>query len=97
MNKMVLTGLKLDDGIVPGEIRSGVVTVSDYRSPESSYTEELVDRLIKWIASPEWTVADDMPHFVRAILQAIVTHLYIAWLHPFGGSRRAARLVGFEI
>ena len=35
---------------------------------------------------------------VYAIIKAILAHLYLAWIHPFGdGNGRTARLVEFEI
>ena len=35
---------------------------------------------------------------VYAILKAVVAHLYLAWIHPFGdGNGRTARLVEFQI
>lgn len=97
-NRQVLTGLALDEGVEPGEFRRGVVRVNEYVSPTSDHTDELVRRLVDWMASPEWRPRDNMPRFVLPILQAIVAHLYIAWIHPFGdGNGRTARLVEFEL
>src|SRR3954471_974864 len=36
--------------------------------------------------------------FTFAILKAVLAHLYIAWIHPFGdGNGRTARLIEFEL
>jgi Fic family protein len=97
-NRRVLEGLELEEGVVPGEIRDHNVTVARYRAVPASECEALLDRLCDWLngadfdpRGPEWEV----PY---AIIKAVVAHLYLAWIHPFGdGNGRTARLVELQI
>lgn len=96
-NGMVLEDLELADDVVPGEFRGHVVVVGDYRSPPPDRTVELLTKLCGWMNSDEWTGEVGGP-FVVPFLKAILAHLYIAWIHPFGdGNGRTARLVEFDI
>lgn len=96
-NRMVLTGLEVEEGVRPGEYRSYVVGVGDYRSPEPDDTEDLVRHLCEWLNHVVWTEHVGS-RFVLPVLRAIAAHLYIAWIHPFGdGNGRTARLVEFDI
>lgn len=56
--------------------------------------EYLLERLCRWInnlTSPQNSVA-------IAVVRAVLAHLYLAWIHPFGdGNGRTARLVEFQI
>jgi Fic family protein len=96
-NRIVLDQLALDEGVVPGEIRSHDVVVGDYRGAPAEDCEYLLERMCEWLnASNEW-VLDARPE-ATGILKAILAHLYIAWIHPFGdGNGRTARLVEYEI
>lgn len=80
----------------PGEYRSSNVIVSSYRPPGSGKVIRLVENLCKWLK-----VEFGFPNnneIGDAIIQAVVTHLYIAWIHPFSdGNGRTARLVEFYI
>ena len=98
-NRTVLRDLDhLEDGVVPGEYREYVVVVGDYRSPPADQTEELLVRLCQWMNSDEWERQDVGGPFVVPFLKAILAHLYIAWIHPFGdGNGRTARLVEFDL
>jgi len=93
-NQMVLDGLALDKDVVPGEIRSCAVGVADYRGAPHQDCGYLLQRLCDWIhelKSPKNSEA-------IAVLRAILAHLYLAWIHPFGdGNGRTARLVEFQI
>jgi Fic family protein len=41
---------------------------------------------------------DGKQEFADQVVQAVVTHIYIAWIHPFGdGNGRTARLIEFYI
>lgn len=97
LNRLVLQGLDLEAGVIPGEYREGRVTVADYRSPSRAHVEELVQRGCDWLSHDVWTrpVASQ---FIIPILRAVLSHLYIAWIHPFGdGNGRTARLVEFDL
>lgn len=97
LNELVLSDLELPEGVIPGEFRQYVVGVGDYRSPEPQYTADLVSGLCQWLNEPSWKQGFGT-RFVLSIIRAILAHLYIAWIHPFGdGNGRTARLVEFDI
>lgn len=57
----------------------------------------LVERLCRWLSGPDF-VGGEGQTTVYAILQAVLAHLYLAWIHPFGdGNGRTARLVEFQL
>jgi Fic family protein len=101
-NSEVLDGLSLDPEIRAGEIRTYSVGVADYRGAPAQDCEELLERLCTWLRKP-WIEKMDgysEPDCRRldAVLKAVVAHLYLAWIHPFGdGNGRTARLLEFFI
>lgn len=95
-NRHVLDGLELDDDVVPGEIRKHRVGVLNYVGPDAGDCEYLLDRMCKWLNQLD--IDDPMMKFPLAILKAILAHLYIAWIHPFGdGNGRTARMIEFQL
>ncbi len=98
MNRMVLRGLELDDDLRPGQLRTKGVTVGRYRGAPAEDGEHLLDRVCKWLNSADFSPRDGLGGIATAILKAVVAHLYIAWIHPFGdGNGRTARLLEFQI
>jgi len=96
-NACVLEGLEVEEGVVPGELRTKSVGVRRYRAAPAEDCEYLLERLCEWINGPDFQ-GDDEFSFVRVIAQAVLAHLYIAWIHPFGdGNGRTARLVEFQL
>lgn len=96
-NALVLKDLKVEPEVVPGEIRSHSVGVMRYRGAPSEDCEYLLDKLCKWLNSDDFK-CNKKDRIVYAIIKAIIAHLYIAWIHPFGdGNGRTARLVEFQI
>ena len=96
-NKLVLRDLEHDDDVVPGEIRQHSVTVLRYRGAPAADCGYLLDQMCTWINGLA-VEGDEAMTFPVAILKAIVAHLYIAWIHPFGdGNGRTARLVEFQL
>ena len=97
-NAMVLDGLPLDEDVTPGKIRSVSVVVGGgiYRGAPAEDCEFLLDQLCEWLqvlpdAGPDWSRP-------MKLLRAILAHLYLAWVHPFGdGNGRTARLVEFQL
>lgn len=96
MNRQVLKDLELDEGVVPGEVSPHGVVVGSYRGAPRRDCGYLLDRLCHWLESD---FAQPNPYLMEdAILKAILAHLYLAWIHPFGdGNGRTARLVEFFI
>ncbi len=99
LNGRVLDGLDVDDHVVAGEFTETQVGVGLYRGAPPRDVEFLTRLLVDWLNSDDFRATDDKrSRFVRALLRAIVAHLYIAWIHPFGdGNGRTARLVEFAI
>lgn len=99
-NRRILEGLELEEGVVPGELRTGSVVVGRYRGPPAVDSEYLLERLCEWINGPDFDAPDDRSELAAplAIVKAIVAHLYLAWIHPFGdGNGRTARLLELQI
>lgn len=95
-NKLVLEGLPEEEDVVPGMIRKHAVAVNRYSAPPAEDCEYLLQRLCDLIngtftLGPGWDYA-------TSILKAIVAHIYIAWIHPFGnGNGRTARLLELKL
>lgn len=85
-----------EEGTVPGEFRTHSVVVGQiYRGAPAQDCEQLVERLCEWINEP-WLADSQEPELAipEALIKAVVAHLYLAWIHPFGnGNGRTARLV----
>jgi Fic family protein len=101
-NRQVLDQLPRGEGVTPGELRCHSVLVGNvYRGAPAEDCPFLLDRLSEWLNGPDFQVPDDAGpgmDMVYAILQAVVAHLYLAWIHPFGdGNGRTARLLEFHI
>lgn len=96
-NKTVLEGVTFDNSeIMPGKIRNYSVGVSAYRGAPCEDCEYLLEKMCEWLNSDVFSPTDNLIMF--GILRAIVAHLYIAWIHPFGdGNGRTARLIEFKI
>jgi len=96
-NRLVLDGLPLAEGVVPGEIRNYEVTVGRYRGAPASDCPLLLGKLCEWLNGSGLESPDGLD-IAFGVLRAIVAHLYIAWIHPFGdGNGRTARLIEFKI
>jgi Fic family protein len=101
LNGLVLDGIPANKEVVPGKLRTHNVTVGTYRAPQASEVPELVERLTRWLRELRGQVTEkstERERFVNAVLAAILAHLYIAWIHPFGdGNGRVARLIEVQI
>ena len=95
-NSLVLYGLPKEDDVVPGEMRLHGVTVGRYRGAPSEDCPYLLDKLCTMLED-DFSLGGSWP-IATGILKAILAHLYIAWIHPFGdGNGRTARLVEFKL
>lgn len=96
-NKIILKNLDLGDPqVVPGKIRAYSVGVSNYRGAPFKDCEHLLNEMCKWLNSESFNPPDNKIMF--GIMRAIIAHIYMAWIHPFGdGNGRVARLVEFKI
>jgi len=94
LNRLVLNNLDVDEDVVPGEWRTRTVHVGPYLAPPSGALDYLVKRMCDWLTGPE--LAGPETH--QALLRAILAHLYLEWIHPFGdGNGRTGRLLEFQI
>lgn len=98
LNKQTLANLVLDEGVVPGELRTYSVATGPYVGPQAGDVEHLLRRLCEWLQSDEFSSDDPSYAIPLAIIKAVVAHVYIEWIHPFGdGNGRLGRLVEFAI
>jgi Fic family protein len=100
-NADVLHGLEHEDDVLPGEFRQHSVAVGGvYRGAPAEDVGYLMDRLCDWLNDPEFNrqLVEFLGASGAAIVKAVVAHVYIAWIHPFGdGNGRTARLLEFAI
>ncbi|KXO97756.1 Fic family protein [Tsukamurella pseudospumae] len=101
LNRQILEGIPDSPEVVPGKVRNHNVAAGRYRAPDHHEVPELLDQFVRWLnelrASAGPGSADE-EKFVIAIISAILAHLYIAWIHPFGnGNGRLARLIEVQI
>jgi len=95
-NRIVLQGLDLEEGVVPGEIRKHSVVVGSYRAAPAEDCDYLLERLSDWLEADFEPPEPDF-RLPWVILKAVVAHLYFVWIHPFGdGNGRTARLMELQ-
>jgi Fic family protein len=98
INKTVLKGLDLADEVEPGVIRRHAVGVMNYRGAPAEDCGFLLKRLCDWLNGPDFEPKSGLGRIHLAILKAVIAHLYIEWIHPFGdGNGRTGRLVEVQI
>ena len=98
-NERLLRGLPLDAAITPGQLRAPGqhVRVGRYRGAPPEDLAYLLQRLCEWL-NTGFQAANADARLTCGILQAILAHLYIAWIHPFGdGNGRTARLLEIRL
>lgn len=102
-NNLVLQNLpNLDDHIEPGRYRRVPVGVAKYKAPDPEHCDHLMKRLVSELLNQDtfkiWQERHDDYRIATAIVQAVIAHLYLAWIHPFGdGNGRTARLMEMHI
>lgn len=97
-NRLVLEKLRIEKGVVAGEVRQQSVVVGrGYLGAPAEDCEFLLNRLCEWLNGPDFRASEGM-ELVFAIIRAVAAHVYVAWIHPFGdGNGRTARLMEFQI
>ncbi len=97
LNRRVLDKLVVEEGVVPGQVRKYQVGVARYRGAPPEDCEYLLERLCEWLNSTEFEPVKGQ-ELAFATIKAVLAHLYLAWIHPFGdGNGRTARLVEFQL
>ncbi len=84
---------------IPGRFRQSGhnVVVGRYRAPDAHEVPELIETMCRWLRR-EFHYETGQQTFIDKVVEAIVCHLYIAWIHPFGdGNGRTARLIEFYL
>lgn len=96
-NRSALRGLSLPEEFKPGEVRTYDVTVGGYHGAPPQDCEMLLERLCALLNGPDFRSSADRT-IAFGLLKAVVAHVYLAWIHPFGdGNGRTARLMEFQI
>jgi len=81
---------------IPGRFRDDNRVVGTYLAPDYKFVPELVSKLCEWLRK-EFHYSDGQD-FSVSVIQSIVAHVYIEWIHPFGdGNGRTGRLIEFYI
>ena len=60
-NRLILDGLELEEGVVPGQIRTHPVVVGHYRAVPAADCEFLLERLCDWLNGDELDPPADKP------------------------------------
>ncbi|MDR1430639.1 MAG: Fic family protein [Propionibacteriaceae bacterium] len=98
-NGAILAQIDVADHVHPGEFTTTTLLVGNvYRGAPPEDVPYLVDRLCDWVnARLDGGQSDSIPGdlaFFNAVTTAILAHLYLVWIHPFGdGNGRTARAV----
>ncbi|MBI4211971.1 MAG: Fic family protein [Deltaproteobacteria bacterium] len=97
-NQVVLQKLALNEGVVPGKVREHSVGIGNiYRGAPPEDCTHLLEKLCEWLGGSDFQPQTGLES-VYAIIKAIVAHLYLEWIHPFGdGNGRTGRLLEFHI
>ena len=84
---------------MPGKFRATGhnVVAGKYRPPKGEDVVPLMIRFCEWMKE-SFRYEERKQSFPEQVIQAIVAHIYIAMVHPFGdGNGRTARLIEFYI
>ncbi|PTL37229.1 hypothetical protein CLG94_00290 [Candidatus Methylomirabilis limnetica] len=97
-NRSILKDLEIPpDTVVPGVTRPYSVVVGPYKGAPHEDCDFLLKELCSWLNEPVFRPAKE-ERIAFAVLRAVLAHLYLAWIHPFGdGNGRTARMVEFFI
>ncbi len=95
-NSLVLKDLPVSEEVIPGSIRKHIVGVGGYRGAPPEDCQYLLEKFCVWLNNDFDVPGEEKK--ALSILKAIIAHIYIAWIHPFGdGNGRTARLIEFQI
>jgi Fic family protein len=97
-HQMISKGLGDHIDAIPGRLRMDNRHVGSYRPPDYKNVPGLLDKLCNWVRKEFHFDHNKEQSFATSVVQAIVTHVYIEWIHPFGdGNGRTGRLIEFYI
>lgn len=90
IHRMVGEGLGDRFAAVPGRFREESAG-GPYTAPRADELDGLAGGVFEWLQNE---FPDGRRDFGRAVVRALVTHVYVLWIRPFGdGNGRAARLL----
>ena len=96
-NRKVLAGLEVEAHVVPGEIPGVDIGVGRYKGAPRHECDHLLSKLAWWL-NQDWAHPDALDPIMAAIVKAVLAHLYLVWIHPFGdGNGRTARMLEVHI
>lgn len=96
LNAEILAGLPEEPHVIPGKLREYSVAAGPYVGAPWQDVPYLLDRLCGWL--DEIQAPDEDQRIPYALIKAVVAHIYIEWIHPFGnGNGRLGRLIEFFI
>jgi Fic family protein len=84
---------------MPGKFRTSGhnVVVGNYRPPPGEEVAALMLRFCEWMKET-FHYEYGQQSFIEQVQQAVVAHIYLAMIHPFGdGNGRTARLIEFYV
>lgn len=96
-HKMVGQNLGEHFAATPGQFRNSDVIVGNYRCPDYRDVPLLIQKYCNFLKET-FRYEERKQRFSEIFIEAIVAHLYLEWIHPFGdGNGRTGRLVEFYI
>lgn len=97
-HKMVGKNLGEHFDAIPGNFRTDFRVVGNsYRCPRPEHVNDLIAEFCKFLAR-DFNYTSGSQTFRDAVIQAIVAHIYLELIHPFGdGNGRTGRLLEFYI
>lgn len=97
-HRFVGQGLGESFKAIPGQFRQNEVVVGQYRAPDYKYIKDLMNCFCKWLQEEFNFDSQKNQNFFSCVIEAIVSHVYLVWIHPFGdGNGRTARLLEFYL
>jgi Fic family protein len=96
-HKMVGKDLGEHFAAIPGKFRENDVMVGTYRCPDYRDIPVLVEKYCAFLREV-FRYEDGKQKFSDLFIEAIVAHVYLEWIHPFGdGNGRTGRLLEFYV
>jgi Fic family protein len=96
-HEMIGRGLGEHFDAIPGQYRMDDRVVGPYKCPDPGDVATLMRRLCAWLRT-EFGFESGKQSFVDAVIQAVVSHVYLEWIHPFAdGNGRTGRLLEFYV
>jgi Fic family protein len=84
-------------GAIPGRFRNSDVVVGNYRCPDYRDVPFLIESYCRFLQET-FRYQDGKQKFSDIFIEAIVAHVYLEWIHPFGdGNGRTGRLLEFYV